>query len=442
MKKVVAVIIVILLLAGFGTPVFSGIMMERTVKQLFSQINQMYAEAGTDLTCELIDYDRSLFSSEIIWKINLGTLKTFYGTGDIVFVDRAEHGFTRFVSKTSLEKNQWYLDFVEQKLDGKHPLDIHTEYQYIGDIQTTITLDGFDWEKADEVFACMPGQLALTIDKNLRHFDSKGTWEGFSVADQFTVRQVSMDSQLEKFSTYIWDGHFAFSAENIQAENKKGRFELSNVKGEYSLDFEKEEKTLSVKAGFGVDSIMGAQNQIKDAFIQFGVNHIDSDAFEEFMELYSQITARIMSEWPEDSSKNPEKTKKDMQKRFAMLGLQMAGAYEKLLKQGLELQLSDLKATLPQGRINGNISLGLKKDMTLVQFAPLAVQPSLALDIFSLKSDFTLPVELVGENPKLLQPVFPGMQTGLFVKKGDNVIHHAETQNGKLFLNGRELRLP
>jgi uncharacterized protein YdgA (DUF945 family) len=288
----------------------------------------------------------------------------------------------------------------------------------------------------------MPGQLVLRVGKDLKHFDSEVTWEGFSAADKFAVNQVSMDSKLEKHSTYIWNGNVALSAKNIQAENEKGRFELSNLKCAYLLDFEEEKKALSIKAGFGADKIMGGPNQIKDAFVEIGINHLDSDGFEAFMELYSQVMVNVMGELSVESGKESEAANKDKQKRFAALGLQMAGAYEKLLKQDLELQLSDFQATLPQGRIKGNIALGLKKDMTMVQFAPLIMKPSLALDIFSLKSDFLLPAELVGENPKLLQPVFPGMQTGLFVKEGDNMVHQAETRNGKLYLNGREVRLP
>jgi hypothetical protein len=130
-----------------------------------------------------------------------------------------------------------------------------------------------------------------------------------------------------------------------------------------------------------------------------------------------------------------------MEKQLAGLGHQMGEAYEKLLKQGLEFEISDLKATLPEGQIKGTFALGLKKDMTIAQFRRLATEPALALDIFSLKSDFSLPIKLIGENPQLLQPIFPGMQTGLFVKKGNNLIHHAETRKGKLFLNGLELQL-
>ena len=55
------------------------------------------------------------------------------------------------------------------------------------------------------------------------------------------------------------------------------------------------------------------------------------------------------------------------------------------MKHGLEIQISELEAKLPQGQIKGDFSLGLKKDMTMV--------------------------------------------------------HNAETRNGKLFLNGEELIL-
>jgi uncharacterized protein YdgA (DUF945 family) len=301
MKKAITALVLILILAGVGIPVFNGIMMERTLKQMFSQINQMYEETGAGISCEIINYDRSLFSSEIVWKISLGAIKSFYGTDEILFVNHAKHEFTRVVSTMSLEKNKWFMDFLDRELDGKNPLDIYTEYRYSGNLVIKLKLNSFDWEKRDEVFSCMPGQLTVTIGKDLRSFESKGTWEGFSLADIFTVNQVSMNSKMDKFSTYIWDGNAAFSAENIRAENEKGRFELSNVKCEYHVDFEKEENALSVKVGYGADRVTGGPIQIKDAFVEIGINHIDSNGFEEFMALYSQMMSSVMGEWPEES---------------------------------------------------------------------------------------------------------------------------------------------
>ena len=66
--------------------------------------------------------------------------------------------------------------------------------------------------------------------------------------------------------------------------------------------------------------------------------------------------------------------------------------------------------------IKGGLTLRLLKAMCCMQFASIVSQPELLFDIFYLKSDFSLLVNLVGEDPKLLSPLYPGMQTGLFVK--------------------------
>lgn len=58
-----------------------------------------------------------------------------------------------------------------------------------------------------------------------------------------------------------------------------------------------------------------------------------------------------------------------------------------------------------------------------------------------LKSNLSLPAHLIGENPKLVSPLYPGMQTGLFVKDGGNLVRRAETIDGKLMLNNREMIL-
>ena len=123
------------------------------------------------------------------------------------------------------------------------------------------------------------------------------------------------------------------------------------------------------------------------------------------------------------------------------IGMQLLGPAEKLLAKGLELQISDLHFTLPQGKVTGDLSVGLKKDMTIAQFMPLATQPTLAFDIFFLKSHCSLPAELLGGKTSVLEPMFPGMQTGLFVEKGQRAEHMAEIKDGKLLLNGKEVQL-
>ena len=126
---------------------------------------------------------------------------------------------------------------------------------------------------------------------------------------------------------------------------------------------------------------------------------------------------------------------------MAEVGFQIVAAGEKLLTKGLELQISDLHLQLPDGEITGDVTISLKKDMTFTQFLPVVSQPALALEIISLKSHVTLPEKLVGDAPMLFAPVYPGMQTGIFVKIGQSAEHKAETRDGKLFLNDKELVL-
>ena len=87
------------------------------------------------------------------------------------------------------------------------------------------------------------------------------------------------------------------------------------------------------------------------------------------------------------------------------------------------------------------MTLRLLKDITFLQFGSIVSQPEMLFDIFYLKSNLSLPAHLVGENPQLVTPLYPGMQTGLFVKDGGNLIHSAETIDGKLIVNNREVIL-
>ncbi|MCG8687769.1 MAG: YdgA family protein, partial [Desulfobacterales bacterium] len=206
MKKVVLAVVLILVLAGAGTPFLSGMMMERTLRQSISDINRIYSETGSDISLEISQYDRNYSSSRIEWKIKLGTLASFYGFDEIVFLDRADHGFVRVVSHTSLEENKWFMDFVNQKLNGINPLEIKTEYNYIGDVETTVAMDGFRLTEGDDEIQVMPGHMTFTMDKGINNILTVGAWEGCTASDKLVMDKISINSKLAKLSSFIWDG--------------------------------------------------------------------------------------------------------------------------------------------------------------------------------------------------------------------------------------------
>ncbi len=440
MKKIGIAIVFIILIAGIGSPIFSGIMMERVVKNSVEDINKMYADTGSDISLEILRYDRHLLSSEIEWRINTGSLNTFYGVEEIVIVDHADHGFSGVTSKTSLEKNKWFTDWVEDKLEGKNPLDIETRYEVLGNIKSTITLKGFSITENDEVIDILPAQIAIQTGMDFQNLTAHGSWDGLSVPEKLNVDGISFDSKMDKVSTYIWQGDTSISVNQATVTDNQNPIAFSNFKCTYNIDYDKEEKSLSLGMEYGIGSFKTQEDEILDGFVRLGINKIDAQGYEDLVKLYSTEMNNIMKTIA-GSQQTPDEINEMMTTEMVKIGPRLIGPAEKLLKKGLEIQIAGLKAQLPQGKIKGDLSLSLKQDMTMAQFIPIAMQPGTALDIFSLKSDITIPSQLTGDSPQLLMPAYPGMQTGLFLKEGDNLVHRAETRDGKLFINDKELVL-
>lgn len=440
MKKSNFIVVLIIVLAGIGTPLFSGIMMERIVKQSFNDINQMYAETGSDISLELLKYDRGFFVSQIEWRLNSGALKTFYGVDEILFIDTANHGYKGVTSTTSLSRNNWYINFVNEKLEGKNPVKIQTEYKLLGDIQSTVTLASFSLKQDNDVVEILPGKMSITLEKGLQNGVSKMVWEGCKIPGKFMVERFSIHSKLKKIRPAIFQGNVSFTVKNLKVAGNNKSFELSNIVCDSTMDYSNETESLSFGMAYGADRIKTDQNNINNASVRIELNRLDARGYEDFIQMYSRVMNKTMRNI-NVSQQDPEKMKKVVEEQMAAFGIKMAGAYEKFLKKGLEIQISDLRAQLPQGEIKGDVSLSLKKDMTLAQFIPILMQPSAVLDIFFLKSDVSFPYQLVGDNPVLFSPVYKGMQTGLLLKDGDRVIHKAETRDGKLFLNHKEVML-
>jgi uncharacterized protein YdgA (DUF945 family) len=440
MKKVIIGVVVILGVVALGAPFGSGLLMEHIVREAFANLNTLYTNSGHDVSAEIVRYDRGYASSEIEWKIKFGSLKAIYGIDEIVFVDRATHGLSGIVSTTSLEKNAWYKDFISKKLGGKDPLHITKNYKMAGGIEMTTAVDAFSIAAENKTFAVKPGRIVLACDKSFKQFTSEASWEGMAVAKDLVVGGVSLKSDVTLVSSYVWDGGVSMVLQKAQIEDGEEHFEAANMKIDYFMKYDKEQNKLSAKAEYGIDSLNFGPEQITDVFARIAMNGLDAKGYEEFMKLYTATISDILGDIAAVKD-DPEKMKEVMEKKMAMVGFQIVAAGEKLLTKGLEFKLSDLHAKVPEGEIKGDLTVTLKKDVTFAQFVPVVNQPALLLDIISLQSNLSLPEQLVGDAPMLFAPIYRGMQTGLFVKNGDNAQHKAETKDSKLFVNDKELVL-
>ena len=440
MKKIIIGVVVIFGMAALAVPFGYSLMMEHVVRETFSNLNTMYAKSGQDISAEIVRYDRGYTSSEIEWKIKFGRMKALYGVDEVVFVDRAEHGLNGIVSNTSLEKNAWYTDFVKNRLAGKDPLHITTNYKLTGGLETSVAVDAFALQGEKVPFTVKPGKIVVNCDKEFKVFTSEASWEGMQAGEQFSLGGASLKSALTMMSPYIWDGNVSMALQHAQMLEEGETVNLENLKVDYVLKYDQANNALSANAAYGADGLSVGPDKISKISAKIGLTGVDAKGYEDFMKLYTATMSTVLGDMTA-AKDDPARMKKVLEKKMAAVGFEMAAAAEKLLTKGLELQISDLHLEVPDGEITGDATITLKKDVVFSQLIPVVSQPALVLDIIALKSHLSLPEKLVADAPMLFAPIYPGMQTGLFVKNGASVLHKAETKDGKLYLNDKELVL-
>jgi uncharacterized protein YdgA (DUF945 family) len=439
MRKIVAALTLILVLVAF-IPFINGLLMETTIRRAFANINALHADTGAGYSLEIVNYNRGYLTSDIDWKIDFGALNALYRIDGVVFTDHAKHGFGGVVSTTSLADNPWYAAFVNQMLQGKDPVHISTVYRLFGNMETTVIVDAFSAMVEGVTIQIKPGSLVVATDRHLTEFVSSGSWQGLSAGETLSVGRASVASNLNMVSTHIWNGDIRFDVEKISGKEKDGQFEISGMEGSYILNVDDDQRTLSAEAWLSVDRFNAKNAVVDESSVRFATKGLDINGYEAFMQMVTQSMSEYLANMASYENA-PEMAKASVNQQLATIGFQMMAAYEKLLKAGLTVQISDLRANLPAGNINGQLTLRLLKDMRFVEFIPIAGQPERLFDYLYLKSKVSLPVKLIGENPKLLAPMVPGMQTGLFVRNGKLLTHQAETIDGKLMLNNHELIL-
>lgn len=439
MKKII-VVVVLIVAVGAAIPFIGGMLLEKNVRRVFADINALYADMGSDQSLEIIHYDRGYLASDYEWKLNFGQMASFYHTDALIVKDHARHGFTGVVATSSLEQNPWFTAFVEQQLQGQNPFHIQTTYGFLGDIQATVALDACSLAAGNETISVSPGTFLIETNARVKHVNLLGNWQGLSAADSLTVGPTSMQASLERFSTYVWQGSIDVGSKGVHIRHLTDVWDLESLKVNYLLDVSDDQTTLSAEARLALEGLHAREMPIEKASARLAVKGLDAKGYEAYMKMYMQTVMQLFGDMAAVNN-DSQAARRIMNQRKAGLAMQMAAAYEKLMKKDLEFQITGVSLKLPQGDITGDLTLRLLKDLTLMQFLPVLGQPDLVLDMFYLESNARLPVGLTGENPKLMVPVYAGMQTGLFVRDGDYLVHRAETTGGKLMLNGKAVVL-
>jgi len=438
MKKALIAVIVVLGLAAASMPFVNGMLAEKGFRRLVEEVNTIYADQGYDLKVEVVRFDRGFSSSEVEWKIGFGKLKSLYGIEEIVLLDRGRHGFRSVEFVTSLERNPWYADFVGRQPGGVDPLAIRTTYTLDGGIRSVISLQPMTFTVEKDAGESKAAELVFLSDWELKRIQASGTWGGLIIADKLNVEGVSFNTDLRPISSFLWDGGGTIHVGKLSGRDADVELSMDGLRTGYGISYDETNKTIDIESSYGVGRISDGSEQLENGSATIGVRGLDAAAYEEAMKTYTRLVGEVLKEL-ETAGDDPEALEQVVTARMNSIGMQMIGLMEKFLKPGLEIFVSDLHAGLSQGEVRGEATLRLEKQLSFAQLLPVSQQPEQLFEYVTFHSDVRLPAALVGENPLLLEPAYPGMKTGLFVREGSDLVSRSETRERKLFLNNEQI---
>jgi uncharacterized protein YdgA (DUF945 family) len=443
MKKAFLGVLIIISIGVITAPFLNGLMMEKMLRSQLKKVNELYADQPFSPNFEITRYDRGFGSSEIEWTITMPQMQAIGGINPIILVEKAKHGYMGVSSTTSLNQNSWYTDFIREKLDSKDPLSISSRYNLLSGVTGTVSLEPLELlDDKNNRFIISPGELVIKTDRSFENVLTKANFEGISVPGEIDIKGIALHSDMKVISSLIMDGKSSLSIQqvSIKGSNKRKAVAISSIKGASTLEFDETNKKLSMNTEYSVDQIVTGEKKVDDISIRVGINQLDSDSFENVYKAYINILSDMLTNFATVKD-NPEQAKAMMNRQMALVGMRLMPEVEKLFKKDLQIVISDLHLTLPQGEVEGDFAISLKKDMTLADFIALTQQPEKLVEVFSFASNMTLPDGLVASQDNLLVPMLPGMQTGVFEKLGEKLVHKTEIKDNKLLLNNQEFIL-
>lgn len=443
MKKALLGIVVISIIAVITAPFINGVMMEKTLHRQLDKYNELYAELSFYPKYEITRYARQFGSSEIEWTITMPHLSSDDRIDKIILIEKAEHGYLGVSSTISLNKNSWYTNFINEQLNGQDPLTISAHYNVLSGVTAAISWDSFELQ-ADTNAAVIvtPGTCIIKTDRALNNILIDAKMDGFSVPDMIDIQGVALHSNMTLISSLIAVGTSSLSIEQVDVKNRRKNksASISAINVGSTVDFDEAHNTLSMHSEYSVDHIASDKQKIDAILIKIGIKKLDAEGlakvYKVYLDLMNEVFAKLETEQADAAQMQAE-----MEQLGHRAGIRLMSEVEKLLKKDLEFEISKLHLTLPEGDIQGDFNLGLKQDITLANLMALTQQPEKLVEVFSFASNMTLPDGLVPNQEKLLMPMLPGMQGGMFEMLGDKLVHRAQIADNKLLLNDREVLL-
>lgn len=365
MKKIIGLLIVLVVLV-LGGYYGMGVMTERTLKRDIELINQ-----SNGLLVQIKRYDRSWFTSsaDLQWKIRIpervvkdenGQSKvepaqdytldmplTIYH-GPVMFAKDGVHfglGYAHAeLIMTEEVKKEFLANFSENSTVPKVTLNVRVNY--LNRSQFIVALPEFTLllKEGNGQLKWLGMNSSVTLTSNLDHIDGDMTIDGIQLSKDnmnAVVSEVSSEYNLYQAENGLYLGKASFSLPSVLVKNSEEKiFELTKFNIETKSDISDGLFNSSLSASLG--SLYANGQAYGPGKVSLAIQNLDAE-----------VLARI------NEQANKIQSASDQERQQLMFAL--LPELPKLVSKGAELQVSELSFVMPEGNIEGSLTVSLPK---------------------------------------------------------------------------------
>lgn len=416
-------------------PYISGRVAQNATNHLVQQLNADSLRYGE---IDILSYERGIRHTDYRFKWAPGSSANDYIKHALEFSCVGSHGIVRYSYQCKILDVPAYTDFIEEYLAGYDPLMVGGDVSIFGTITQSIQLTSFEMiDREGALIKFQPGELSISMDKNLTSFDIDGIFEGVSAKGedgQFALDDITIGGNLRTNQHKLGIGDISLSLKSVSLESEKdGNVGMNGL----VMSSQTEERGENIGLSWAL-SIENFEHRANDQTQENQENQENQAEKLDLTNLQGDFTigganmlqVAKLAETFQAMSKLPEE-----ERNAAMLGL--FPSLEALFKTGLNVS-TNASADYKSETVSGNAKIALVNDLRFSDFMLMSVNPDSFFSKFTARLQASLPHALLDANQQLKSAL---ERNPLYSKTEQGYTAEMKLADSEVKLNGRSLTI-
>ncbi|MBB1487769.1 DUF945 family protein [Oceanospirillum sediminis] len=418
-KGIIPGIAIAALLAAW-LPVNTGNTVQTQLEQAITINNQQ----ENTFRVEILEYDKSLWSSELITRLTLNTPAESDNEASYIDIRHfIDHGFISAAFKSEVIITEEIRDTLKLTDDHRPPLRFDGEISSSAAlINTYLDRVSFLPDSGDGSIVINPAMIRLNYDIEHNDYQLDGSWNGAQLAagqDNLNIKPLSLTVEGKQETDLLWKYQSQLRAEGFAFGNQNFSLNSESIRVSDQFDIHRDNQgkdSIFYDSTLEFSHINASQNQLSlldmsPATLSYNLSGPDIMATESLIAASQRINSETMTQQDIDTL------------------MPLFSEFIRLLK----LDIYQINLVTQEGSIRGNLNMSLDASQQDVMHA--VSFPPLLLNILVLDSDLTISKSLLGSMLPLQILATQLDQKDAYLETEDDMIVKTKMRDGQLTLN-------